>query len=1108
MKRNLKKVTGFVLVFLLIAAFLVIPTNATTTDNSVEQDLAELEEVGGVPQESGNAGMTAFAADDYGNTIGTAYGWVLTPGRINTRSGMIETALDFDYFWFTAPTSGTYTFYTTGRTNMMGYLFNSSQTQIAYNDNISTSDLNFRITYNLTANQVYYLGVKAYGLTTGSYSLNISVPAGAVTINPTSISLNKTSTSLVRGGSETLSATVLPTTATNKTVTWTTSNSNVATVNSYGTVTGVNAGTTTITARTSNGYVAYCTVTVYGSDDYGNRFEDAYGWALTAGRTNTRSGVIETNGDWDYFWFTAPVTGDYTIYTTGSTDTMGYLFNSYRIQTAFNDNASSSDLNFRITYNLTANQVYYLAVRAYSSNVGSYNLNITVPTGVITVNPTSISLNKTSTTLARGGLETLTATVYPSNATDKTVTWITSNSAVATVSSYGMITAVNTGTATITARTSNGYVAYCTVTVSGTDDYGNSFGSAYNWTLTAGMTNTLNGAIEAGGDWDYFRFTAPTTGTYTFYTAGALDTMGYLYNSSQGQIAYNDDAVGGVDRNFKITYSLAAGQVYYLAVKGFGLVTGNYSLNITVPTGTTTVEPTGVSINRSSTVIAKGNSETLVALVLPENATNRTITWSTSNSSVVTVDIYGRITGVNIGTATITASAVNGRAAYCTVTVTNVDDYGNGFDDAYFWWTLTAGYNNSRNGRIDFNGDWDYFRITAPTTGTYTFYTTGNTDTVGYLYNSSRVQIAYNDDYTDRNFRMTYSLTANQVYYLAVRGFGSGTGDYNLNITVPTGSTTVDPTGITLNRTSTVISKGRTETLTATVLPSNATNKTVTWTTSNSSVASVNTSGTITGVNTGTATITARTTNGYTAYCTVTVTASDDYGNRFEDAYGWAISSSGTSVLNGSIEYNGDWDYFWFTPSSSGNYTIYTTGNTDTMGYLYDSSYRQIAYNDDTAGSANRNFTITYNLVANQRYYVAVKAFGSITGNYALNVATPGVAADDYGNSCADAYHWSLTAGSTHVKYGNIETAGDMDFFRCTAPTTGEYTFYTTGTTNTTGHLLNSSQAQIAYNDDGDSSSRNFKITYNLSANQVYYIAVKTYSGNTGAYALYITVPR
>jgi hypothetical protein len=84
------------------------------------------------------------------------------------------------------------------------------------------------------------------------------------------------------------------------------------------------------------------------------------------------------------------------------------------------------------------------------------------------VNPEKVTLNKSSYTLKGSSASvTLTATVSPSNATNKTVTWSSSNTSVAKVSSSGKVTPVANGTATITATTANSKAATCTITVSG-----------------------------------------------------------------------------------------------------------------------------------------------------------------------------------------------------------------------------------------------------------------------------------------------------------------------------------------------------------------------------------------------------------------------------------------------------------------------------------------------------------------------------------------------------------------------------------------------------------------------------------------------------------------
>ena len=175
-----------------------------------------------------------------------------------------------------------------------------------------------------------------------------------------------------------------------------------------------------------------------------------------------------------------------------------------------------------------------------------------------TVDVEKVSLNKSATTLTEGESETLTATITPSNATgDKTVKWSSSNEAVAAVDSNGKVTAKKAGTAVITATSSNGKSASCTVTV------------------------------------------------------------------KQKEIAI-----------------------------------------------------TGISLNKSTTSLTEGESETLTAKITPSNATgDKTVKWSSSNGAVAAVDSNGKVTAKKAGTAVITATSSNGKTAGCTVTVKQKDTY-------------------------------------------------------------------------------------------------------------------------------------------------------------------------------------------------------------------------------------------------------------------------------------------------------------------------------------------------------------------------------------------------------------------------------------------------
>ena len=79
-----------------------------------------------------------------------------------------------------------------------------------------------------------------------------------------------------------------------------------------------------------------------------------------------------------------------------------------------------------------------------------------------------------------------------------------------------------------------------------------------------------------------------------------------------------------------------------------------------------------ITLNKAETSISVGNSETLTAMVAPENATNKALKWASSDEDVATVAPDGTVTAVKVGTATITATAADGsgKSATCTVTVT------------------------------------------------------------------------------------------------------------------------------------------------------------------------------------------------------------------------------------------------------------------------------------------------------------------------------------------------------------------------------------------------------------------------------------------------------
>ena len=92
-----------------------------------------------------------------------------------------------------------------------------------------------------------------------------------------------------------------------------------------------------------------------------------------------------------------------------------------------------------------------------------------------------------------------------------------------------------------------------------------------------------------------------------------------------------------------------------------------------VPSSWRNVSVTSITLNKTSLSTETGKSETLTAIVLPDNATDKSVTWSSSNTSIATVDNNGKVTAKNAGSATITCTANDGSGvqATCAVTVTN-----------------------------------------------------------------------------------------------------------------------------------------------------------------------------------------------------------------------------------------------------------------------------------------------------------------------------------------------------------------------------------------------------------------------------------------------------
>lgn len=249
----------------------------------------------------------------------------------------------------------------------------------------------------------------------------------------------------------------------------------------------------------------------------------------------------------------------------------------------------------------------------------------------------SVGFNKNVLELEVGETYKLNATVLPSNATDKTLIWSSSDSDVASVSD-GLITARKEGEAEITAKSGNKQ-AVCTVTVKPETD------------VTVPVTSvTLNQSVYT------LAIGASYTLIPTVLPANATDRQVKWSSSNEKTVTVSDRGV---------IQAIAEGTSTIKAEAG------GKSATCAVTVEKTIVAVTEVTLDRTSLTLKVNETFTLSATVAPENATDKAVKWTTSDSGVVRVS-NGIVTSVGEGTANITAAA-GGKSASCTVTVKNAE---------------------------------------------------------------------------------------------------------------------------------------------------------------------------------------------------------------------------------------------------------------------------------------------------------------------------------------------------------------------------------------------------------------------------------------------------
>ncbi len=660
--------------------------------------------------------------------------------------------------------------------------------------------------------------------------------------------------------------------------TWSSSNTAVATVNAYGTITGVSAGTATI-YYIAGGCYAYKTVTVtagatiYGSSSVCVGLTITLTDATTGGSwtsSNTAVATISSGGlvtgvsagTANIYYFVSGCYAYHTVtVTSGAASISGTKTTCIGSTTALTDATSggawTSSNTAVATVGITSGIV--TGVSAGTTTISYVLSGGCLAYTTVTITTSASSITGPSTVCAGSAISDTDATTGG--------TWSSSNSAVATVTSYGYITGVSAGTATIYYVIGSCY-AYKTVTVTaGATIYGPS-------TVCVGLTITLTDATT-GGTW-----TSSNTALATVSSGGVVTGVG------SGTV--------------NIYYSVGGCFAYH---------------TVTVTSGASSIGGTKTTCIGSTTTLTDATSGG---------------SWTSSNTSVATVGITsGVVTGVAAGTATISYILSSGCAAYTTVTITSgaasitgpsTVCAGSAISDTDATTGGTWSSSNTAIATVTSSGT-----ITGVAAGTATIYyiaggcyafktvtVTGGASISG----STSVCVGLTITLSDAISGGTWSSGNTAVATVSSGGVVTGISIGTTNITYSvSGCISVHTVSVTSGAASiggtTTVCIGSTTTLTDATTGGS-------WTSGNTSVATIGiTSGVVTGMSAGTATITYKLSGGCSAVTTVTVTSGTTI-------YGPSTVCAGSSITLSDATSGGTW-----LTSSTATATV-TSGGTVT----------------------------------------------------------------------------------------------------------------------------------------------------------------------------------
>ncbi len=569
-------------------------------------------------------------------------------------------------------------------------------------------------------------------------------------------------------------------------VTYSSSDTKVLTVDSYGNVKAVSAGEATITATVNDGSEVKVSVTI------------------TVENPTVHVAEITLNK------ITAKLEAGDTVSLT-ATVKPDNATNKEAIWSSDNEDVAIVD-NGKVT--AVAEGTANITVTATDGSGIAASCKVTVTKKVVYV--TEVTISETSVSLEAGQSTKLSATVAPEDASNKSVTWSSNDKTVASVDSEGNVTTYKAGTVTITATAADGSgkSASCKLTVTP------------KVVMVSEITVDKTSMDLKEGD----------SSTITATVAPSTATNKELKWTS------SDTSVATVDANGKVT-AIKAGKAIITATAKDG---SGVEAECKVTVAKKVIYATEVTISKTVLSIKEGETAALNAKVAPDNATNKSVNWSSSDKSVATVDASGNITALKAGTVTITATAADGsgKSASCKVTVKPAVV------------TVSKITIDSASVSLEEGATATIKAIVTPSNATNATLTWTSSDPSVVSVDASGKVTALKEG------TATITIAAND---------GSGK-KAECKITVA--KKVVYATDVTISNTSLSLEEGETAALTVTVAPDNATNKSVNWSSNDTSVATVDADGNVTALKPGVAVITAAAADGSgkTATCKLTVT--------------------------------------------------------------------------------------------------------------------------------------------------------------------------------------------------------------------------------------------